>query len=321
MNVTYNVTPGSSFSVIVNVYGEAAGGASSPYGTDFAMEVETTTASETFTIRCQNVGVFDASVDWGDGNVSAITSFDDANLTHTYAIAGLHEIRVSGSFPNISYNNTGDKNKVTRVMQLGNVGWQTLGGAFRGCLNLTSFESGTCDTSAATSMFGLIMSCPNLATVDVSTLNTSSVTTMAYMFQGLPVTTLDLSNLDTSSVADFSHMFRNSNDIITLDLSTFDTSSATNMRDMFNSMGVVDVVGIDTFDISKVTNFVSFAHLTTLPTARYDAILTAWDAQIPKDGQTVTFGSSKYSAGAPATARANLIADHSWDITDGGLAA
>lgn len=320
VNVPEGVTT-LNLGINIAITNSGGGGGVSPYGTDFAMEVETTTASETFTIPCQNVGVFDASIDWGDGNVSAITAFNDADLTHTYDAAGLHEIRVSGTFPNINFANAGDKDKVTRVMQLGNVGWQTFEAAFRGCGNMTSFKSGTCDTSDVTDMFAMVMSCPNLTTVDVSTMDTSSATSMPYMFFGCPAATLDVSNFNTSLVTNMSHMFRDCSGLATLDVSNFDTSSVSSMRNMLDGMGVIDVVGIDSFNIDAVTNLFDFAEASTFPTARYDAILTSWDAQTPNNGLAVNFGLSTYSAGVPATARANLIADHNWTITDGGLAA
>ena len=74
--------------------------------TDFVFTVETTGDAETFTIPCQNVGTFDAVVDWGDGGAtSAITTYNDADLAHEYATADDYEIRISGTFPNIFFNN------------------------------------------------------------------------------------------------------------------------------------------------------------------------------------------------------------------------
>jgi len=58
----------------------------------------------------------------------------------------------------------------------------------------------------------------------------------------------------------------------------------------------------------------------TLSTANYNALLVGWEAQSVQTGVALHGGNSKYTA-APsdaATARAALIADHSWVITDGG---
>jgi hypothetical protein len=56
----------------------------------------------------------------------------------------------------------------------------------------------------------------------------------------------------------------------------------------------------------------------TLSTANYDALLIGWEAQAVQNNVVFNGGGSKYSAGAAA--RAALIADHSWSITDGGPA-
>ena len=94
------------------------------------MTIATTGANETFTIPCQNNGTFNAGIEWGDGSVSTVTSYNDASLTHTYATAGDHLIRIRGSFPNIYFNDTGDKLKVKSVENLGIVGWTKFNNAF-----------------------------------------------------------------------------------------------------------------------------------------------------------------------------------------------
>ena len=119
--------------------------------------VETTGAAETFTIPCQNVGTFNATIDWGDGGAtSAITAYNDADLAHEYATADTYTIRVSGTFPNIYFNNGGDKLKIRSVIQLGSVGWTRLNSAFYGCSGITSFTAAPCDTSSVTNMSSMM---------------------------------------------------------------------------------------------------------------------------------------------------------------------
>ena len=211
--------------------------ASAPtFTTEFAMTIATTGANETFTIPCQNNGTFNAGIEWGDGSVSTVTSYNDANLAHTYATAGDHLIRIRGSFPNIHFNNGGDKLKVKSVENLGTVGWTKLDGAFRGCTNMTSFTAGTTDTSSVTNMSTMFRDCSSLTSLDVSNFDTSSVTNMSRMFFNCSsLTSLDLSSFDTSSVTSMSNMFLNCTNLTSLDLSSFDTSSVTNMSSMFRS--------------------------------------------------------------------------------------
>jgi hypothetical protein len=92
----------------------------------------------------------------------------------------------------------------------------------------------------------------------------------------------------------------------------------------YNCSSVTDIIGVDTFDIGGLNStgdLTSFATFVTLPTARYDALLLAWEAQDPFDGMAPNFGSSTYTGGgAVATARASLISRDGWTITDGGIA-
>jgi surface protein len=268
--------------------------------TDFVWTVATTTSSETFTIPCQNVGTFDATVDWGDGSTSAITAYNDADLAHTYASAGDHQIRISGTFPNIYFNGAGDKTKVKSVENLGVVGWEALNRSFFGCSNLTSFVAGNTDTSAVTDMGVMVYLCTSLTHVDVASFDTSSVTDMFFMFHAC-------------------------SSLPTLDLTSFDTASVTTMQQMFQACPLLtDVVGVDDFNIEGLNSgnsLLNFATGTTFPTARYDALLIKWDAQNPRDGLSPDFGSSTYTGGgAAAAARANLISTDGWTITDGGVA-
>lgn len=49
-----------------------------------------------------------------------------------------------------------------------------------------------------------------------------------------------------------------------------------------------------------------FALGTTLPTARYDALLIAWEAQNPFDSLSPNFGSSTYTGGGASTSQSDL---------------
>ena len=128
---------------------------------------------------------------------------------------------------------------------------------------------------------------------------------------------------DTSSVTNMSYMFRACSGLTSLDVSGFDTSSVTNMSGMFNgcsSLGVVSISGWNVASATNGTNFMSGANLA-LDTTEYEALLVAWEGQAVQNTVTWHFGDATYSSpSAAATAKAALIADHSWVITDGGAA-
>ena len=158
-----------------------AGSGSAAGLTGFVSVWATTGAFETITIPCQNLGTFNAVVDWGDSSPpETITTYN--GFSHVYDDIGDHTISITGTFPNIFFNSGGDKLKIKRVTNLGTVGWATFRRAFEGCTNLTGFTAGSTDTSAVTDMFAMFNACTGLTTVDAS-FDTSSVTSMFAMFQ------------------------------------------------------------------------------------------------------------------------------------------
>ena len=250
--------------------------ASAPTFTDeFAMTITTTTDNETFTIPCQNVGVFDAGIQWGDGSVSTITAFNDAGLTHTYANAGDHLIRIRGSFPNIYFSNVGDRLKVKSVENLGEVGWTTLDRAFFGCSNMESFTAGTTDTSSVTNTTSMFRDCSSLTSLDLTNFNTSSVTNMRSMFRDCSsLTSLDVTNFNTSSVTNMDGMFFNCSSLTSLDVTNFNTSSVTNMTSMFRDCSSLTSLDVTNFNTSSVTimdgMFFGCSSLTSLDVTNFN---------------------------------------------------
>jgi len=143
----------------------------------------------------------------------------------------------------------------------------------------------------------------------------SSVTDFRNVFA---ITTFnqDISGWNVSSGTDFSAMFI-SNLQFNQDLSGWNVANATNLSSMFSGAISVD------FDAGgwNVAN-VQFANAmfrnVNLSTANYDSLLIGWAAQTLQNNVQFSGGFSKYSAGAPATARANIISTYNWTITDGG---
>jgi surface protein len=242
---------------------------------EFIMTAATTAPSETFTIPCQNVGTFNAVVSWGDGTTSVITAYNDADLVHTYASAGDHRIKISGTFPNITFNNAGDRLKVKSVENLGVVGWQRLNSAFYGCDNMLSFVSGNTDTSSVTSMVEMFRDCSSLTSLDVSSFDTSSVTSMAIMFFGCSsLTSIDATSFNTSSVAAMNNMFESCSSLTSLDVTSFNTSNVTLMRQMFEACSFLTSLDVSSFDTSSVTSMIEMfrdcSSLTSLDVSSFD---------------------------------------------------
>lgn len=130
------------------------------------------------TIPTNGSYVYDYTVDWGDGTSDTNIT---GNITHTYDDPGIYTIEITGLFPAIYFNNTGDRRKIIEITSWGDIQWQSMENAFYGCENL-NFDA---------------IAAPNL----------SQVTTLKNMFRGAFVFNGILNGWDVSNVTDISGMF------------------------------------------------------------------------------------------------------------------
>ena len=233
---------------------------------------------------------YNFTVDWGDDTgISTITSFDDADKTHTYAVAGDYNIVIKGTLEAWSFNNTGDKDKILSVESFGDLGYKNLSGAFYGCRNLGVFEGGI--TSDVTAM-GIMFSFATNVTPNISHWNVSAVNNMGSMFQSATSANPDVSNWNVSAVTFMGSMFFNATSA-NPNVSNWNVSAVNNMTSMFNASG--------------------------FSTANYDAFLINL-ANNNALVSNVVLGVSgvQYSSEAAKTARDTLRNDRGWTIIDGG---
>ena len=267
-------------------------------GTSFITTWRTTTTNETIIIPI-GTGSYNYTVTTSDGQTfTNITG----NQSITFATAGDYDVSISGTFPQMKFNNIGDKDKIIDIKQWGNIVWGSFSASFRGCSNLV----------------GTYTDAPNL----------TSVGNMSNTFRDCDVFTGKTSNWDTSSVTNMNSMFRNA-ELFNSDCSSWDVSNVTLMNLMFSNTNLFDQ-NLESWNISKVTIFGNFKTVGVFSTANYDALLIGWNntllAEFPGGaGYTLTpsisVGNSQYTAGGAAeAARTSLEAVFNWTITDGGEA-
>ena len=101
------------------------------------------------------------------------------------------------------------------------------------------------------------------------------------------------------------------------------------MRSTFNRAYLFDQ-NISSWNINKVSNLDTAFTDASLSLANYNALLVGWEATLQAEfpngvgyslTPSTTFGSSQYTGGgSAATARASLVSNFNWTITDGGIA-
>lgn len=305
---------------------------------DFITTWRTTTPGETITIPTIGGG-YNYDVNWGDSSTSSGVSGD---ATHVYATAGTYTLTISGTFPRIYFPATGDHPEILSVEQWGDGVWTSMDHAFWGATNLVINATDIPNLSAVTSTEYMFHGTTSLTTVpNINSWDVSNITHMKNMF-ALSSFNSNIGNWDVSNVIDMTDMFY-VNESFNQDIGNWDVSGVTDMHGMFYSasnfnqdIGDWDVSSVtdmgstlayavlfnqdlSTWDISNVTDLTDMFTNTSLSIANYDNILRTWSGLTLQTN--VTFGATgrRYCGGYRA--RADLISNFDWIITDGGLSA
>ena len=103
---------------ISNAIGGGGGnlGSAAPSFDGFIMEL-TVTGTSSFPLRGRNTGTYNYEVDWGDGTVETVTTYNGGS--HAYSSTGTYEVKISGDFPGFEYGAVFGtwKDYLTRIVQ------------------------------------------------------------------------------------------------------------------------------------------------------------------------------------------------------------
>lgn len=154
-------------------------------------------------------GTYNCIVDWGDGTTSVHTT---GALTHTYASAGIRQIKIYGKYNGFRINNDATiKELLLSIDQWGNVGFTSLERAFYGCSNLASLPTGAITgAEAVTSCRSCFNYCESLTSIPTGLFDKCiAVTDFSHCFRSCPSLTAIPTGLfdKCTAVTTFSYCF------------------------------------------------------------------------------------------------------------------
>ncbi len=301
-----------------------------------------------------STGTYNMTVDWGDGNTSLITVWNQATVTHNYSIAGTYTITIKGRCDGWQFNNTGDRLKILTITEWGVLRINSTNVAhFLGCANLTlGTVKDIIDLSLCTNISQIFEGCTALTTINrVNEWITTNITVYSSAFRSTPFNS-NIGNWNVSNGLFFNSMFRsntsfNNGGSSSINNWVFKTTGSIDIQSIFlGAIAFNQPIGnwntiafsnanssfsgatafnqnIGTWDIRNVTSFTNFmAGKTpaTFSTANLDAIYNGWSA-LPsvKPSIVITFGTAKRTAASTAGRAILTGAPNNWAITDGGI--
>ncbi len=251
---------------------------------------QTTIANESITIPTTGSG-YNYAVDWGDGTIE--TGFT-GNATHEYAVTGTYTAKITGDFPRIYFNNSGDKDKIRTIEQWGSQQWSNFQNAFSGCTQLQITATDAPDLSNVTSLSNMFRSCTALDTPDFSNWDTSSITTMKEMFYRANNFDGNIINWDVGKVTSFELMFYEAfkfdQNISSWNIGEFVSTKIINMNSMFSTATSFNQP-VGSWDLSKVSNIRSMFFRATA----FNRPLNSWDISGMVNLKRVFFGASSFN--------------------------
>ena len=204
-----------------------------PFITTWLTDNPGTSANDQITIPTTGTG-YNYSVAWENVNDTTISGTNGpftGDTTLTFPQAGTYRVSISGDFPRIFFNNTGDREKLLTVEQWGSNPWQSMGSAFYGCRNLTIPAEDAPDLANVMDMSGIFRGATSF-NQPIGNWDVSNVTNMSRVFEGASSFNQPIGNWDVSGVTDMSIMFLRAS-AFNQDIGAWNVRNVTNMAVMF----------------------------------------------------------------------------------------
>ncbi len=161
---------------------------------------------------------YNFTVEWGDGSTTDFVTNNSSNtdLTHEYTNAGAYTVTITGRFPAIYFNDSGDKDKIRTVEQWGNIQWLSMQNAFSGCSNFDVYAHDAPNLDQVTQMWGMFFGATKFTgqQTNMNSWGVSNVQKFSRIFSGTRFnTSIGNWNLQSLDDANIHNMFQGANSL------------------------------------------------------------------------------------------------------------
>lgn len=226
-------------------------------------------------------GIYNFTVDWGDGTTSVINTWNHPSRTHTYSFGGLKTVTITGVIEGWGfYPNSFDNQKLISISDWGTLKLNSPGAAFsegwfNGCENLTSIPA--LDTTGMTSLSRAFVGCNSLTSFPLT--DTSNITDFSFAWWGCSSLT-SFPSIDTSSGNNFISTWRECSALTSFPL--INTENATSLS--YTWGGCSNLTSFPLIDTSNVTDFswawkdCKFASFPLIDTSNGTQFFSTWES-------------------------------------------
>jgi len=238
-----------------------------PFITTWKTDNNGSTDNYTISIKTNSDYSYNFDIDWGDGTTDTNQTTD---VIHTYDTIDTYTVTINGEFPHLIHGENTDANKLQRIVQWGDLNWQSMTRSFYNCKNMESNTDDMPDLRIVTSTASMFEGATSF-NADIGSWDVSSVTLMGYMFARAKRFNQDISAWDVGSVISMSGMFSNA-DAFNQEIGSWDVSSVKNMYHMFSLNGGFNQ-DISAWDVSSVKNMSQMFSFSKV----FNQDISAWD--------------------------------------------
>ena len=208
-----------------------------------------------------------------NGTVSGITG----NHTITFPSIGIYRVEISGIFPRIYFNWSGDRKKILTVEQWGDIAWTSMENSFWACSFLSIPAPDVPNLSNVTSLQSMFAGVYDNFNDNLNSWQVGTITDMSYMSNNASIYNQDLSSWDVSNVKDMKYMFAGAL-FFNQDISGWVVTSVTDMAAMFSEAYAFNQ-DISGWDVSNVTQMYSMFENTI----DFNQPIGSWNVSAVKD--------------------------------------